>query len=464
MKRRPRLTRATAATTEPRLTAPRPVRIVHLGLGAFHRAHQAWYTDVVDEAKEWGIAAFTGQSPDRAVELMAQDGLYSVIERAADGDRARVVGSISAAHDGAAAARFAGYLADPGVAIVTSTITEAGYRISPDGQPIAAPEVDADLDALRRWRADTEPPTVVTAPGRLLLGLQARRRAEGGPIAVVPCDNVPDNGRMVRSGLLQLADRIDPLLAAWIDREAAFVSTVVDRITPATTPADVVAGSRLTGFDDRSPVVTEPFHDWVLAGEFPNGRPAWELAGATFVSDTEPFERRKLGMLNGAHTILAATGLVRGHTTVAEAIADPKPRELVERFWDEAARSLPAEVDPDGYRAQLIQRFANARIRHRLEQIAADSTLKVRLRILPILEAELAAGRPADTSIAAVAAWLRLAERRPDLPDPAAAALREAPPGTHGDRVRLAAVDERLVEDHALSAQIIAAASAATDL
>ena len=178
-----------------------------------------------------------------------------------------------------------------------------------------------------------------------------------------------------------------------------FVSTSIDRITPKTTPADVAAVAAATGWRDRSPVVTEPFHDWVLSGEFRAGRPAWEKAGARFVDDIDPFERRKLWLLNGSHTLLAYAGAARGHRTVAEAVGDPEVRSWVEQFWAEAVRHLPAEgLDLDAYRAALLDRFDNARIQHLLGQIGQDGTTKLRVRIAPVLRAERAAGRDGEAS------------------------------------------------------------------
>jgi fructuronate reductase len=270
---------------------------------------------------------------------------------------------------------------------------------------------------------------VTTLPGRLLLGLDARRRAHGGPIALVPCDNVPANGAGLRTSLLARAADIDDSLAEWIADNVSFVSTVVDRITPASTPDDRIAARELTGYDDRTPVVTEPFHDWILQDRFPVGRPPWEAAGARFAASIEPFEQRKLRMLNGAHTLLACVGLVRGHSTVAEAIADPAILRLVDRYWDEAARTLAPETRPDRYRVDLRARFANPRMGHTLAQISTDSLQKVRLRILPVLRAEVEAGRSGDAAKAAIAAWLDFQEWQGT---------------TLTRRQRLAALDEQL--------------------
>ncbi|PRX96554.1 mannitol dehydrogenase family protein [Allonocardiopsis opalescens] len=385
-------------------SAAAPVRIVHFGLGAFHRAHQAWYTQHARDRDQWGIAAFTGRSDRNARLLDAQDGLYTLVRRGAGGDTSEVVTSIVQARPGSDLPALIAAFSRPELAIATITVTERGYRLAWDG---GLDREDAGLTADLAGLA-SEPfggfaPT--TLLGRLLLGLDARRRARLPGIAVVPCDNVPDNGRFLSTGLLQAAAEVDTGLAAWISAEVSFVSTSVDRITPRTTAADVAAVNRDAPFQDAAPVITEPFTDWVLSGDFPAGRPCWEDAGARFTADIEPWERRKLWMLNGAHTMLANGGLALGHETVAGAMGDPRLREMVDALWDEAAAQLPAEVEPPAYAEQLRTRFANPRIEHRLAQIAADSAAKLKLRIIPVAVAERAAGRPAGACAFAVACW-----------------------------------------------------------
>lgn len=400
-----RVTHPTAAT------AP-PARIVHLGLGAFHRAHQAWYTAHAADAARWGIAVFTGRTPVAADELAAQDGLFTLVVRGADGDRHDVVASIAEAWDGSRLDRLVALLAAPGTAVVTLTITEKGYHLDAAGRPDGTdPAVAADL-ALLRVLPDGDlaagAPPVTTSLARLLVGIEARRRAGGAPLAVVPCDNLPANGPTVRRAVLTLAEAVSPALAAWAGEQVSFVSTSVDRITPRTTAADRAAVREATGYDDAAVVVAEPFANWVLSGEFPAGRPAWESAGATFVDDVAPFERRKLWLLNGAHTLLALLGPERGHTTVAEAIGDPALLRAVERLWDEACAHLPAAgLDLAGYRAALLERFANARIEHQLAQILLDTGQKLPIRIVPVALAERAAGRSAAGCAAPIAAWVR---------------------------------------------------------
>lgn len=430
-----------------------PVRIVHIGLGAFARAHQAWYTSQVDEAGEWGIAAFTGRSATAAAELAPQGGLFSVIERSATADQVGIVGSITEVNDGADVARLVELLAAPHTAIVTLTVTESGYRLRADGSlNLSDPVVAHDVSLLEQAHGAVGSALVPASPesalARLVLGLDARFRADAGPIAVVPCDNMPDNGAFVRRGVLELAGRIGADTATWIEQNVSFVSTSVDRITPRTTPDDVAAVTELTGWVDASPVVTEPFHDWALSGEFPGGRPEWERAGARFVADIEPFERRKLWLLNGAHSLLAYTGLLRGHATVAGAMADPATRAEVRELWSEAARHLPQDgLDLESYCAALLERFDNARIEHQLAQIAAEGVTKLRVRFVPVARAERAAGRPATASAVAIGGWIELLLGGRELVDAQRGAVEEALSATDPEHALLALLDRELAAD-----------------
>jgi fructuronate reductase len=364
-----------------------PIRIVHLGLGQFFRAHVAWYTDAAPDADEWGIAAFTGRSSERADVLVPQEGLYTLIVRHPGGDEATVISSISAALPGADVEAFVAAVARPEVAIITLTVTEAGYAMV---------------------SADTSPSEVaLTVPGRLVAGLGARRAAGSGPLAIVPCDNLPDNGGRIEAAIRDLAGRIDPTLVGWIEANVSFVTTMVDRITPSEGPDDAAAAAALTGRVDAAPVVTEPFSEWVLSGDFPAGRPQWEAAGAQFVDDVAPFEQRKLWLLNGGHSLMAYLGSARGHITVDQAAADPVVLRMVEAWWDEAARHLtiPA-ADILAARAALVDRWANPHIRHRLAQIAMDGSQKLPVRVSTVMRAERAAGRLPVGGVAIVAAWI----------------------------------------------------------
>lgn len=354
-----------------------PPTIAHLGVGAFHRAHQAWYTDRAAAAagEPWQIAAFTGRSATQARMLAARGGRYTLITRSAGGDDLSEVRSIRSVHDGADAAAWQETLADEHTHILTLTITEAGYRNG-------------------------------TAAARIVQGLHARRAADGAPLTVISCDNLEDNGGIARRAVFEAAMATDHRLADWIDENVVFLSSMVDRITPRTTDADIDEVERATGIRDEGTVVTEPFSEWVIEDGFAGPRPAWEQVGVRTTRDLAPFEQRKLRILNGAHSLLAYQGLLRGFDDVAGAFADAELRDLVEEYWQSAAAScvLPS-AELDEAIAATRTRFANPRIRHRLAQISMDGAHKLPVRIVPVLEHALAAGRGADAAASAVAAW-----------------------------------------------------------
>lgn len=411
------MTGAFSAPGPPRSRPVPPVRIVHLGLGAFARSHTAWFTAAASDADGWGIAAYSGRSRDLVDRLARQDGVYTLVERDEDGDRRSVIESIVRAHSGDELALLVRDLSAPQTAVVTLTITEVGYRLDPDDRPdVSDALVVRDLEELaevcsgRRTMDEARPETAL---GRLVLGLEARRRVGAGPIAVVSCDNVPDNGGRLARGLTAWSHAASGVLEDWIAQNVSFVSTSVDRITPRLSDAEQAALGAALG--DEAPVVAEPFRDWVLSGRFPAGSPDWESAGARIVDELEPWEARKLWLLNGAHTLLACMGLLRGHETVAEAIADPECRAAVEALWDDGQAALPDDLDVPAYRAALLVRFANPRIEHRLSQIAQDTRMKLGLRVTPVAEAARAAGRRADGCAGVFAAWIA-AERAELLP------------------------------------------------
>lgn len=381
-----------------------PVRMVHLGLGNFFRAHQACYTAAAQDAQDWGIAAFTGRSTELAEKLTAQDGLYTLITRAADDDSAAIIATLSRTHPGADTAPLVRHLADPAVVVVTLTVTEAGYLCGPDGRlDRQAPDVLADADAIRRG----DDSALRSTPGRLVAGLLARRAADGGPLAIVPCDNLPENGRVAAAVVGEFASLVDRTLEPWMEQNVRFVTTMIDRITPATADTDIVAAADLIGLADAAPVVTEQFSEWFLSGDFPGGRPAWETAGARFVADIAPFEQRKLWLLNGGHSLLAYTASARGHTTIAQAMDDSTCQDWLEQWWDEAAGHLTLpDAEITNYRAALVERFTNPRIRHLLAQIAADGSKKIPIRVLPVLRRELNAGRIPAGAVRVLAAWI----------------------------------------------------------
>ncbi|SDT08449.1 mannitol dehydrogenase family protein [Actinoplanes derwentensis] len=372
-------------------------RMLHLGLGNFFRAHQAWYTAA---AGGWDIAAFTGRSPAVADALNAQGCRYTLITRGPSHDTDQEL-TLAAAYPGADDAAWLREWAAPDLAVVTLTVTEAAYRPGP-------------------------------LPRRLAAGLTARRDTNGGPVTLISCDNLPGNGTVLARLITQEAD---PALREWIAANVSFVDTVVDRITPASTPADGTA------------VVTEPFTEWVLAGDFPAGRPAWEEAGARFVDDVAPYEQRKLWLLNGGHTLLAYVGSLRGHITVASAVADPYCRGLLEQWWDEADARLP---EAGVYRTSLLERWSNARIEHRLAQIAADGSVKIPVRIVPALLRARAEGRLPRPAVELLAAWTRHL-RGESVP------VRDTAAPTGAVPVVLRSLDERLAADEELVAAVFGA-------
>ncbi|RRD06047.1 mannitol dehydrogenase family protein [Arachnia propionica] len=388
-----------------------PIRMVHLGLGNFTRAHQAWYTEHASDRDRWGIAAFTGRRPTVAEWLTPQDGLYTLITKRADGDGFEVISSISRVHPADDLEALVRYLADPDVTVVTSTVTEAGYWRRPDGGlDVSAVPVATDLEVLATALTGGVDParlgslTLGTAPVRLLAGLVARATADAGAITILPCDNLPDNGPSFARVVTDAAAVAAPDVLPWLAENVSWATCMVDRITPATTDAEITAVQTTQGYLDRAPVPTEPFSEWVISGDFPAGRPDWESAGAMIVDDVEPYEQRKLWLLNGSHTLLAYTGPLLGVTTVAEAIAHPRLRDLVHSWWEEAAPGL--RVPHEEYTRALVSRYENPNIRHLLAQIAADGSQKLPVRIMPTVRAWRERGQLPRAAVTALAAWL----------------------------------------------------------
>jgi fructuronate reductase len=417
--------------------------IVHLGLGAFHRAHQAVYTDaVLDRAfGPWGIIGVSLRSPDTRDALAPQDGLYSVAIRDADGEALRVVGclreSLVAPEDPAAVLER---LTRPSVRVVTLTVTEKGYCHDPATGALNEAHPDIVHD-----RANPSQPR--TALGFLVEALARRRAAGTAPFTVLSCDNLPSNGDTVAGLLRRFASLRDPSLGAWVAEQVACPNSMVDRIVPATTDADRAQVAAALGATDAWPVMTEGFTQWVVEDRFPAGRPAWELVGVEMVADVHPYETMKLRLLNGSHSTLAYLGYLAGYETVAEAIADPGMARLIRGLMDEEAGPtlrLPPGADLERYKTALIARFRNPALRHRTWQIAMDGTQKLPQRLLGAVRDRLAAGLPIARLALGVAAWMRYAagvdERgQPiDVRDPLAETLAEIAAGAAGDPDRLA--------------------------
>lgn len=395
--------------------------ILHLGLGAFHRAHQAVHTDdaLAAEGGDWRILGANLRSRDIPDALNAQDGLYTVLERGPE-DRARVIGAHGPAIGGDPAAILRA-ACDPAIRILSLTVSEKAYgidRAAMDADP-AHPAVAHDL-------AQPQAPQGVL--GIITAALAARLAAGVAPFAALSCDNLPDNGALLRAGVLGFARRRDPDLAVRIADLVAFPATMVDRITPATTESTLSDVQALTGHRDLACVETEPFSQWVIEDHFPHGRPAWEAGGAQFVRDVRPHEAMKLRMLNGSHSLLAYAGQLLGLPHVRDAVADPALAPLIRRHMQAAGATLPrgAGLDPGAYAQALMARFANPAIAHQTRQIAMDGTEKLPQRwFAPAAEA-LEAGadpRPFAFATAVWLAWLAAQNETPD--DPRGPALLE---------------------------------------
>lgn len=383
----------------------RGIGIVHLGVGAFHRAHQAAMTDaaLADQGGDWRIRGVSLRSTAIADALNPQNGLYTLIERGAEGTKARVIGAIADVIANDPAGTLAA-LCDPGVRIVTLTVTEKGYGIdrASGGPDWSHPAVAAD-------RRTPHAPSGVL--GLLAAALGARRAAGTAPFTVLCCDNLPENGKLLKGGVVGFARKADPALADHIDAEVAFPSSMVDRITPAAGDATFADAKAATGCVDLAAVETEPFSQWVIEDDFPQGRPAWEAGGAIFVADVAPYEQMKLTMLNGSHSMLAYAGFLSGRAYVRDVMADRDLAALVRRHLQAAASVLPelAGFDLAAYADALEARFRNPAIAHATWQIAMDGTEKLPQRIFAPAKAALGGGKPVRPFAFATAAWMRYA-------------------------------------------------------
>ncbi|WP_174292915.1 mannitol dehydrogenase family protein [Sphingomonas bacterium] len=376
--------------------AAQRVGIVHLGIGAFHRAHQAVYTDAAMAAgdRDWGIAGVSLRSASVRDALAPQDGLYTVTQRGSDGESAALIGAIRELVVAPQSPnRVAELLASPNVHLATLTVTEKAYHRRADGT--------LDVEA------------VAAAGGTLYHHLAdglARRRADKLPgLTLLSCDNLADNGGVLARGLATWLDRVDPALRRWFEVRCSCPGTMVDRIVPAVTDADLDRVAATIGLRDEGAVVTEPFRQWVIEDRFAGPRPRWELDGAQLVADVAPFEAAKLRMLNGAHSALAYLGLLAGHAFVHQAVADPAIGPTIERLMrDEAAASLSPTPDQDlaAYADALLARFRNEGLPHRLAQIATDGSQKIPQRWLEPLAINAAQGRRSPATLRALAAWM----------------------------------------------------------
>jgi fructuronate reductase len=384
--------------------------IVHLGLGAFARAHLAAVNDdaleagAAAEAATWGIAGVSLRHADVRDALVPQGGLYSLALRDAAGARLRVIGSV---RDVLVAPQNPGAvldaIADARTRIVSLTVTEKGYCHDPATRALRFdhPDIAHDL---------AHPDAPRSAIGTIVHGL-ARRRSEGElPITLLSLDNLPSNGQTLHGLVQAFADRVSTGLARWIERECTFPNSMVDRIVPRTTAADLDAARAVLGFEDAAAVVAEPFLAWAVEDRFAAGRPDWRAGGARFVERAEPYEKLKLRLLNGAHSAMAYLGVQAGWATVDAAMGAPALARFVAALMrDEIAPTVAHELpgfDIDGYCAELLQRFANPALGHKTLQIAMDGSQKLPQRWLNTLRDRLAQGAPIERLALALAAWV----------------------------------------------------------
>lgn len=389
------------------------IGIVHIGVGGFHRAHQALAVDRLlrqGEASTWGICGVGLLPGDRRMQqvLDAQDGRYTLVEKSPDGTwSARIIGSIVdylyAPDDPEAVLER---MADPATRILSLTVTEGGYNFSPvtGAFDLTNPAVAADLTG--------EAPPATTF-GLVVEALRRRRDRGVGPFTVMSCDNIPGNGEVARRALGSYARALDPELADWIESEVAFPNGMVDRITPVTTSEDIAQITERFGVTDGWPVVAEPFFQWVLEDTFVAGRPAWQDAGVQLVPEVEPYELMKLRLLNSGHQGLAYFAHLMGYRYAHEAAQDPTFAAYLLRYMRrEGIPTLPPVpgIDLTDYTDSLIERFGNAEVRDTVARLAAESSDRIPKWLVPVIKANLASGGEIEVSAAIVASWARYAE------------------------------------------------------
>jgi fructuronate reductase len=419
-------------------------RMVHIGFGAFHRAHQALCCDkLAEQGSDWGYCEVNLNSGALIEALREQQLLYTLTEMADDSLHTRVIGVITQAlhgkSDGIEAVINA--MSQPEVAIISMTVTEKGYCHQPASGNLNPdhPDIVHDLQ---------NPHSPRSLPGLILAAIR-RRRDQGLPaFSVMSCDNMPENGHVTRNVVVQLAQHQDPALADYIQQHITFPSTMVDRIVPAMTDAAFAALSERLGSDDPVAVEAEPFFQWVIEDNFVNGRPAWEKAGAELVSDVLPYEEMKLRMLNGSHSFLAYLGFLAGYEYISDCVADPHFRAAARSLMiDEQAPTLRTQgVDLNAYADSLIARYENRAIKHRTYQIATDGSQKLPQRMLDSLRWHLQRGSRCDLLLLGVAGWMRYVggvneQGQPiEIRDPLKATLAETVAGSEEGEARVRAL------------------------
>jgi len=382
------------------------IGMAHLGVGAFHRCHQAEFTDDALEAKfdRWGVVGINIRPPRLADTLGRQDGIYTRLLRDGDSVDARVIGCLKAVVDSQDSSDPAvAVLASPGIDVVTMTVTEKGYCHQPATGAIDAahPDIVHDL---------AHPDSPRSVPGLIVRALERRMQSHGQPVTFVSCDNIPANGVILETVVRTMAERRgDPGLLRWIEGSVAFPSTMVDRIVPATAAEDIAFVEETYGYRDNALVVGEPFRQWVIEDRFAGRTPPWALGGATFVEDVTPFELIKMRVLNAAQTSFAYLGVIAGHEHTCDDMTDPVLTGIVRRMLvEESLPTLPPVpgVDPLAYLGLSFARLRNTAIRHRNHQIATDGSRKIVQRILNPIRECLDDGGSIERLALVVAAWM----------------------------------------------------------
>lgn len=425
-------------------------RLVHIGVGGFHRAHQAVYTEdllVRGEDPQWGYCGLGLLAQDARMRdvMAAQQCLYTLVERSIEGDKARVVGSI-VDYIFAPERREAALqkLASPETRIVSMTITEGGYYLDS-----SSGELDAEHPDIRQDLAHPHEPRC--SFGFLLEALDRRRQRGQAPFTVLSCDNIQGNGNVAKKVLTAFAELRDPKLANWISANCTFPNSMVDRITPATTDEHRALVRDEFGIEDGWPVMTEEFKQWVIEDDFAQGRPAWEKTGAQMTTDVMPYEKMKLRLLNASHQALCYVGMLLGFEYVHQAMADADIRRLVELMMEREVTPLLQAVpgvDIPAYRSTLIARFANPAIRDQLSRIAMYGSAGMPKFVLPSIQEQLQRGGPIKLLSLTIASWFRYLNGRDEqgremaMKDPMAPRLREAAQAARTDPGPLLAFHE----------------------
>lgn len=412
--------------------------IVHLGIGAFHRAHQAFYTEAVlnQFGGDWGIIGSSLRSASVRDQLVPQDCLYTLVERSGEGEKLQVIGAVTDTLVGPEnPAALVATIAQPTIKIVSLTVTEKGYCHDPATGNLneAHPDIIHDLQHL-------EAP--VSAIGFIVAALKQRFEKNQKAFTALSCDNLPNNGEVLEKVVLQFAQKISPALADWIKANATFPSTMIDRIVPATTDDDRRDIENRLGARDEGMVVCEPFSQWVVEDKFADGRPEWEKVGVLLVKDVRVFEKIKLRLLNGAHSTMAYTGYLSGFQYISEVMEQPAFVKLVTTYMAREAGetvAAPAGFDIEAYKQQLRDRFSNKALKHRTWQIAMDGSQKLPQRLLETLREQLKGNGNIDILCLGVAAWIRYVSgvdeqgQAIEVSDPLAKELRAACDANQGN-------------------------------